>query len=121
MATRSSVSTITKDGIKAIYIHWDGYIGGVGKTLYNNYMNQEKIEELINIGDMSSLAETIEESSKSCYRDSPPKTLRDWNFHELYNNFGEGLDYHYFWNGHQWYVLDRNTLPDLVEERLKQL
>lgn len=119
MATRSSVSAITKDGIKSIYVHWDGYIEGVGKTLYHHYTNQKKIEELINIGDMSSLAGTIKESSKGSYQDSPPTTLPDWNFRELYNNFGNDLEYHYFWNGHQWYVLDRNAVePDLVEERL---
>ena len=59
MATRSNIG-ILKDGkIRAIYSHYDGYPSGVGKTLRDHYTDIDKIEELINLGNVSSLDKNI--------------------------------------------------------------
>ena len=49
MSTRSGVGLLMPDGtIKAIYVHWDGYVsGGVGETLASHYTERAKIEKLI--------------------------------------------------------------------------
>lgn len=61
MSTRSRVGIKEKDGtVRSVYVHWDGYVAGVGKTLYESYQNVDKIEQLINLGDMSSLASEVE-------------------------------------------------------------
>jgi hypothetical protein len=56
MATRSRIGLKLDDGkIKQVYCHWDGYVEGVGLTLVENYNTIDKVEELINLGDISSL------------------------------------------------------------------
>ena len=63
MATRSNIAIENQDGsVSAIYCHFDGYIDGVGKILQENYNTREKMEQLIALGDISSLGETIEET-----------------------------------------------------------
>jgi hypothetical protein len=56
MATRSRIGLKLDDGtIKQVYCHWDGYVEGVGLKLVENYNTIDKAEELINLGDISSL------------------------------------------------------------------
>lgn len=56
MSTRSRIGMEMPDGkIKSIYCHWDGYPEGVGKTLENSYTDPKKVEELLDLGDISSL------------------------------------------------------------------
>lgn len=54
MATRSNIIVHTKGTWKKIYCHWDGYISGVGATLFEHYNSQARAEELVK-GDISSL------------------------------------------------------------------
>jgi hypothetical protein len=62
MATRSFIAQKKEDGsFEGVYCHWDGYPDGVGKTLFANYKDPEKIQKLINGGGMSTLKETPEE------------------------------------------------------------
>lgn len=62
MSTRSRVGIKEKDGtVRSVYIHWDGYVAGVGRALYEYYRNADKIEQLINLGDMSSIGREIKE------------------------------------------------------------
>jgi len=62
MSTRSLIGRKLEDGkIEFIYCHWDGYPKHNGKILLNHYTDDEKIKELINLGDLSSLAEEIGE------------------------------------------------------------
>ena len=61
MSTRSRVGIKEKDGtVRSVYVHFDGYLAGVGKTLYESYRNADKIEQLINLGDMSSINSEVE-------------------------------------------------------------
>lgn len=69
MSTRSNIAVRKKDGtIKVIYCHYDGYVEGVGLALYNHYNNAEKANELIALGDISSLADSIADTEKESYR-----------------------------------------------------
>ncbi len=62
MATRSFIAQKKEDGsFEGVYCHWDGYPDGVGKTLFANYKDPEKIQKLISGGGMSVLKETPEE------------------------------------------------------------
>lgn len=72
MATRCRIAKVQDDGtVKSIYCHWDGYPEGVGKMLLQHYTNPDKVDELVAIGNISSLHETIEETTKEHY--SPDK------------------------------------------------
>lgn len=61
MSTRSAIVLKMKGGTFAgIYCHNDGYPSGVGKTLLEHYKEPEKIRQLIELGDLSSLDERVE-------------------------------------------------------------
>ena len=63
MATRATIAKMEKDGsgIKAIYLHSDGYLGYAGRILNEHYQDESKIDELLAHGDASSLNENIGE------------------------------------------------------------
>jgi hypothetical protein len=59
MATRSLIGIKLNDNIvKTIYCHWDGYPEHNGKLLVENYNTPAAIFDLLELGDLSSLAET---------------------------------------------------------------
>jgi hypothetical protein len=59
MATRSLIGMNLDNGItKIIYCHWDGYPEHVGELLVNDYNTPALITALMELGDLSSLAET---------------------------------------------------------------
>ena len=63
MSTRSRIAIEKQDGtVTSIYCHFDGYISGNGETLQTNYSNREKVEQLIALGDISSLKSDIDET-----------------------------------------------------------
>lgn len=54
MGTRSFVGVMENNKIEAIYVHYDGYLQGVGKKL-QEYTTLEQVKELISFGDRTSL------------------------------------------------------------------
>ena len=75
MATRSTIGIKKEDGtIDLIYCHWDGYLEGVGKTLKQNYTNEQKIQQLISLGSVSSLGDEIFPKTNHSF-DSPEKNV----------------------------------------------
>lgn len=54
MGTRSKVGVMVGNKCRAVYVHWDGYLDGVGAWL-QDYKDQAAVEELISHGDRSSL------------------------------------------------------------------
>ena len=56
MATRSRIAIEDQDGtVRSIYCHFDGYPEYNGVVLKENYQTQEKVEQLIALGSLSSL------------------------------------------------------------------
>lgn len=61
MATRSRIGMEQPNGeVRSIYCHWDGYPEGVGATLQEHYVDPEKVEALIALGDISVLQPLVE-------------------------------------------------------------
>lgn len=60
MATRSCIALNKRDVITAVYCHWDGYPDYVGRVLHSCYDDEDKIAELLEHGDISSLGEDLE-------------------------------------------------------------
>lgn len=54
MGTRSFVGVMVGDVCRAVYVHWDGYLEGVGAAL-QDYTTQAAVEELISHGDRATL------------------------------------------------------------------
>ena len=63
MATRSTISIVTErtnNGVgSTIYCHWDGYPSNNGRILLEHYKDAKKINALIDLGDISILAENV--------------------------------------------------------------
>lgn len=81
MSTRAYICMKTKSGdYRGIYNHWDGYLSGVGEILLNHYKDYDKVEKLINLGDISVLGQGLE----------PPKIVKkyglDWAMNTEFNS-----------------------------------
>jgi len=59
MATRSRIGIRIGNETRSIYCHWDGYLENNGRILLEHYSDRNKVEELISLGDISSLRESI--------------------------------------------------------------
>jgi len=60
MATRSRIGKKLEDGtIKSIYCHFDGYPEHNGEILKEHYKTEAKIDALLELGDLSFLAQDI--------------------------------------------------------------
>ncbi len=75
MATRSHIGIKQSDGtIDYIYCHYNGYPDHNGSILVNHYQDIDKANQLLDLGDLSILAEEIGEqqsfSDRSTHRDN---------------------------------------------------
>jgi len=64
MATRSFIiqqhtNEKSETNYRGIYCHWDGQPNNNGQTLYEHYSNSNKLNQLIDMGDISSLHPTL--------------------------------------------------------------
>ena len=70
MGTRSTIAIQNADGtVTGIYCHWDGYLSHNGRILQENYTTEAQVRELIALGDLSSLGETV--GSKHDFNNAP--------------------------------------------------
>lgn len=88
MSTRSLIGIEKPDGTcRAIYCHFDGYPTGNGLTLASCYMTTKDVENLLALGDISSLGNTPETCKAYC-RDCG----EEYNAPGFYNNRQEYFD-----------------------------
>lgn len=63
MSTHANIAILKPNGnIQSIYCHFDGYPQHVGQILHDHYNNQERVQQLIALGNISSLGEKLEPS-----------------------------------------------------------
>ena len=61
MGTRSRIGVMHGDKVKSVYCHWDGYVAHNGRLLQDHY-DSAKANQLVAMGDMSSLGRVIGEA-----------------------------------------------------------
>lgn len=66
MSTPSIVATKTRTGYLGIYVHYDGNSEYMKENL-KKFNTRQKVNRLIELGDMSAIRETIEECEKESY------------------------------------------------------
>lgn len=123
MSTRSHIGFIKGNQITYIYCHFDGYPEYNGRILQEHYTDKEKIQELINLGDISCLNKNLspkegEEHSfdgkqaegvvVAYHRDRgenwdwvKPSVVQIKNFNEIWGMdfiLGGGVEYSYLYN-----------------------
>ena len=132
MSTRSRIGLELSDGsVLSVYHHWDGYPEWLGRILNTHYNTKEKVEELIDGGDMSSCwtedrfsidpthGFKVQEYGPQYYsargEDCPPRL--DAN---KYDYLAEGEEYAYIYTlKGEWVCYNRNEfgnqIPEIVE------
>ena len=118
MATRSMIGKLNDNGtVTAIYCHWDGYLEHNGSILAENYTNPNRVDQLMELGDLSVLGQYIGEKHDfdnrtlgycSAYgrdrgeKDTAAKTysLSEYNATKMGDK--RGVDYVYLFDGKEW-------------------
>lgn len=91
MGTRSTIAILREDGsVSKIYCHWDGYLEHNGQKLLTHYNTAEKVEELIALGDLSSLGNTIGYKHPFSPDYNKPGDVDKWNlmYREMCTAYG---------------------------------
>ena len=146
MGTHSRIGVMHGDKVKSIYCHWDGYLEHNGQVL-EQYYDSAKANNLVALGDMSTLRPQIGEKHAFSQFDLPPEEVeaykeltRDWctfygrdrgevSVWKVANTFEEfleqadgcGAEFYYIMKDGVWYVgtTYENTHP--LSKRLTQL
>jgi len=138
MGTHSRIGVMHGDKVKSVYCHWDGYLEHNGQVLAQ-YYDSAKANNLVALGDMSTLRPQIGEKHAFSQFDLPPEEVeaykeltRDWctfygrdrgevSVWKVANTFEEFLDqadgcgaeFYYIMKDGVWYVgtTYKNTHP----------
>jgi hypothetical protein len=78
MGTRSRIGVMHGDIVKSIYCHWDGYLEHNGEILLKHY-DSAKANELVSLGDLSSLRPEIGEKHAFSQFDLPKEEVEAFN------------------------------------------
>ena len=120
MSTRSRIAIQNKDkSIRSIYCHHDGYLSYLGDMLHTHYQNKDKVNELMELGSISSLGETTERKITRAYGrelNSYQNPLESTDFQDLwsyYENEGWDEEYLYLFKNNKWYYVKSksNLIP----------
>ena len=132
MGTRSRVGVMHGDKCKSIYIHWDGYLSGVGAILAKHY-DSAKANHLVALGDVSSLDKNVEipegqthsfqvplDGVTTFYGRDRGETDYEFAVDHTFEQFMErvadcGAEYYYIMRDGVWYCGDRGQLVELSE------
>ena len=107
MSTNSLVAYLKEDGtIVSTYVHYDGYVTGVGLTLLEHYNTDERAFAVSTAGYCSSLSESLEKSlEKSTHTELWTVNENREEFEE-YVQLDSGLEYVSLWSHGYWKVAD---------------
>ena len=129
MGTHSRIGVMHGDKVKSIYCHWDGYLEHNGQVL-EQYYDSAKANNLVALGDMSTLRPQIGEKHAFSQFDLPPEEVeaykeltQDWctfygrdhgevSVWKVANTFEEfleqaddcGAEFYYIMKDGVWYV-----------------
>ena len=116
MSTNAMVAHKVEGGYECIYVHWDGYIDGVGKALKEAFNTKSKVAELISLGDCSSIAgATCIDEVESYFRDRNANGDEEWDDIKprVYHTLAKAIDafgnlYNYVWDNNTWTIYNRD-------------
>jgi len=128
MATRSRIGIqLADDSVLSVYCHWDGYPEYNGVKLKEHFNTRDKVAELIDGGDISSLwtnagfqNETLPETGPLYYsargEDVPPRY--DWRISDYLTKDAEEYAYLYTLDG-EWLCYDTCNWHDSYLESVE--
>ena len=112
MATRSRIGLLLETGyVLSVYHHWDGYPDWLGTTLRQKYNTKEKIEELLDGGDISCIDSDTDWKNEKCephvqyYNDRGEDT--EPRFDQTVEDYlDNGEEYAYLFENNEWVCYD---------------
>lgn len=119
MSTASSITAKCSDGrFRTIYCHSDGFTSHNGVILFKHYQDQQKIEDLVTMGDMAYLQPSIECPEGHSFAnpikgysvfycrdrgEAKPRHPYSSEYLEVCR-YDNKQPYNYYWDGENWYV-----------------
>lgn len=134
MSTRAYICIQKENKLLGIYCHMNGYLTYTGSILFDYYQNEQKIKQLINLGDLLIIKPKLYPNKKSTHTFQNPQIgislfygrdnnqnnhLKIINLNTIYQQFWiEHL--YYYAKDHKWYYLEnkKHQKPILLEEAL---
>lgn len=121
MATRSTIAIEHRDGtVSQIYCHWNGYPSNNGRILLESYSDRERLEQLMDLGDLSVLGADLGHKQNF---DAPMKgwclaygrdrneancQARPFDDIEHFWRDGQTEEYNYVFRNGRWFTWDRD-------------
>ena len=114
MSTHATIIEKKQDQYRSIYVHFDGYVEGLGETLHEYWNDSESISEMIDLGDASSIGSDLDHCEfygrDRGEADTGPQVCDDIN--QALDSYN---DYRYLWDGDKWHVYVDNADPFELE------
>ena len=106
MGTRSTIAIEFADNsVSQVYCHWDGYLDHNGKILAQYYTDPFKVRELLDGGDTSTLANSVEDCEFYTKRGEELRPQRMFKDFAEYQREVQGEEYNYILRRDgKWYV-----------------
>ena len=101
MSTRCAIIAKVEEEWRGIYIHHDGYLVGVGRTLHKHYRDHAKVLALISRGDRSSLESDPMSATAYVDRGEDLHVERGPHPSAVAHAIGERIVY--VWDGKEWF------------------
>lgn len=141
MSTRSAIGIKHGDRIKAVYCHFDGYLGHVGRALNTYYQDSIKVNKLISLGDMSCIGADIGDEhdfnqrneyladgiGRECTfysrdRQEEGVEFKSFDSEAAFMDYydGCGCEYYYLYDHGVWYCSTGNDFAPLHEELARE-
>ena len=124
MGTSCAIGKKMEDGsVRTVRCNWDGYVAGAGAILGGWYADEDKIDALLALGELSQLAEELA-SCVAYHRDRHERLRPAKRFAsvEEYQRTGKGemaADYLHLYENGVWQVYGIYHEPDWVKLEIK--
>ena len=97
-----------RNDVQVTYCHYDGYLEGAGKSLYDNFDNREDARTITNIGYLSALYDSMDENvDKSLHANTEKPTYYD-SIETMLKHIKTDfyVEYVYWFEDEEWHYLD---------------
>ena len=103
---------------KSVYLHSDGYLSWAGKKLLNNYNSQELAKSLIDLGGLSQLNDTLEDTvSYYKWRNESKNIHTSYSLNALIKYTMNSEDYLYVFQENNWYYIKIRDIENLYRDK----
>jgi hypothetical protein len=107
-----------EDGsVEATYVHYDGYLEGVGRTLIDHYNSAIEAVSVSLVGYLSALEPNIHDSiANSAHKNQPVVEFESVEDYMTNGYDHAGADYLYLFDGDAWFYASRSAADNRFEE-----